>query len=755
MAPECKQLIFKNYKSTSTKNLNMRTILITMLTLFSAVTFAQNISFTFVNARNTNDGTNDFYEADIYIASDTDFILGSGQIYFNYNTAAFGDNVHTNGNFTMETPRGFLEAYNSFIVNDNNTSRVSTSFQQNASINAFTISGVSSNVTSTPSHLYSIKIKYSDINESPNVTFETGGVFLDQFFTACGPTSGSNSPDCTNHPGTQITGDTFDSTGAVIITGATWTGTVDPDWSTAGNWDINALPETTYDITIPNLATSPVIGIGTAAQMDDLTIEPSASLVLLDAASAEIEGNFVNDGAISLNSSATNSSSLIFSGTASGSGTVTYHRGGLEANQWHVISAPVVGQSIKEFAENVSNDIRVNNSVNPNRYAIAYYDDSNADGAKWVYYTANDLTTNTLTFEKGRGYAISRATDGGVSFTGTLENSTVNKTVVASEWNAVGNPFTAFLPLNENTGDNFLADNAINLDPAYVAAYVWDNAQNKYAATSQATSENALAPGQGFFIKANATANTITLDKSQLITQASTAGVFNRTTENVTPELNIVATSNGTSVKTAIKYFPNATKGLDPGYDVGNFSGASFDIYTHLLEGSSEDFTIQSLPNSNYDSMVIPVGVKLAANEKMTFTATSVNLNDSEIYLEDKENNTFTKISDNESYSVTVKSTIDGVGRFFIHTQAKSLSNDTFLTSDVKIYTNNSKIILDGLNNGNYTFELYDLLGKRVYQETIKNSNKTTIDTTVSTGIFIVKMDNKEGKSISKKIVLK
>ena len=194
------------------------------LILLSTVAFSQNISFTFENARNTNDGSNDYYEADIYIASDTDIIVGSGQIYFNYNTEAFGENVHTNSNFEMIRPDGSIlattflggavEAYASFIVNDNTVSRVSTSFQQLAS------SGTTGMpvINSTSTHLYSIKIKYADISKDAEVSFETGAVFLDQFFTACGPTTAAafGTADCTNNAGVQITGDSYDSTGAVV-----------------------------------------------------------------------------------------------------------------------------------------------------------------------------------------------------------------------------------------------------------------------------------------------------------------------------------------------------------------------------------------------------------------------------------------------------------------------------------------------------------------------------------------------------------
>ena len=150
----------------------MRNLLFIFLVACTSQLFSQNISFSFVNARNTNDGTDDFYEADIYIASDTDFIVGSGQIYFNYNTEAFGENVHASSNFEMSQPDGSIlatgffggtvKAYQSFIVNDNTTSRVSTSFQQLASSGTIGMPVVNS----TPQHLYSIKIKYTDVSKT-------------------------------------------------------------------------------------------------------------------------------------------------------------------------------------------------------------------------------------------------------------------------------------------------------------------------------------------------------------------------------------------------------------------------------------------------------------------------------------------------------------------------------------------------------------------------------------------------------------
>ncbi|WP_075344720.1 T9SS type A sorting domain-containing protein, partial [Tenacibaculum agarivorans] len=568
--------------------------------------------------------------------------------------------------------------------------------------------------------------------------------------------------NCADHPGTQIdnTSDSFDSSGAVIITSAIWTGATDSDWSTAGNWDINVLPETTYDLTIPNVANSPVIGIGTSAQMDDLTVEASSSLVLLDMSSAQVDGNFVNNGTVTLNSGASNSSALLVKGTASGSGTVTYLRGGLVANEWHVVSSPVVGQSIKEFAENAANDIRVNTTASPNRYAIAYYDDSNADGSKWVYYTATDLATTALTFEQGRSYAVSRATDGSVTFTGTLETSSVAKSVVASEWNAIGNPFTAFLPLNENSGDNFIADNSAVMDAAFVAAYVWDNAQGKYVANSLVSDASTVAPGEGFFIRTGASASpiSVTLDQDQRLTEAAPVIVSRGITNtNTTPSIELVATSNNVSVTTGIKYFSKATKGLDPGYDVGNFGGASFDVYTHLLEGSIEDFTVQSLPDSGYETMVVPVGLQLEENTSVAFSLTSENLPSGvEVYLEDQEKGSFTRLDNGSNYTITSTSKISGVGRFYIHTISQQLSTDD-ITEDitnVKIYTSAKReLTIAGLQT-QATVSMYSIAGQEVLSTAITSNGSSVISLPRSSaGVYIVKLEAGLG-SITKKIIL-
>ncbi|WP_422105442.1 BspA family leucine-rich repeat surface protein [Winogradskyella sp.] len=182
-----------------------------------------DVTLAFADAQITNDGVDDYYEADIVISGTTDFYVGSGQVYLDYATAAFGENISANGNIEYSQPDGsilgysfgaFSPAYRDFIENDNIVSRVSLSFQQNVGLTGLE-TAPELQITSTPKVLFHIKIRYTDVSEDAGMCFYSDGIFQDQFFTACG---GAATADCTNTPGVQITDDTYDCSEAGVGT---------------------------------------------------------------------------------------------------------------------------------------------------------------------------------------------------------------------------------------------------------------------------------------------------------------------------------------------------------------------------------------------------------------------------------------------------------------------------------------------------------------------------------------------------------
>lgn len=196
------------------------TILISFLFLSLAVQ-AQDVVFSFANATQTMNGGNTFYDVDVMASTSSPFILGSGQLYFDYNPAAFGNSIQGSGNLTITTS-GFVLGtvvgfpfYNNPVINDNTVTRFSISWQQ--ALSSSCIGG--NNITATPTALFHITIQYTGGGTAfdPGVCFTSAPPFDDQTFTACGPSTGAcGFADCGGNPGTQITNDAFDCANAPL-----------------------------------------------------------------------------------------------------------------------------------------------------------------------------------------------------------------------------------------------------------------------------------------------------------------------------------------------------------------------------------------------------------------------------------------------------------------------------------------------------------------------------------------------------------
>jgi len=185
----------------------------------------------------------------------------------------------------------------------------------------------------------------------------------------------------------------------------------------------------------------------------------------------------------------------------------------------------------------------------------------------------------------------------------------------------------------------------------------------------------------------------------------------------------------------------------------------SFEIYSHLLEDNQgEKYQIQSLPNSDLASMVIPVGLKAASGKELAFSVKKLNLpTDIKVYLEDRVTNTFTLLDETNSvYNITLSSAIDGIGRFYLHTSNSVLSTSDVNLNSVSIFKiNNSNLRVAGLSQGKASISLYNILGKQMMMTTFDaiNSNDISLPK-LAAGIYIVQLTTEAGK-LNKKIILK
>jgi hypothetical protein len=531
---------------------------------------------------------------------------------------------------------------------------------------------------------------------------------------------------------------------------STWTGVAGTDWGAAGNWSSGAVPiAATDNVVIPNVTNKPIISSGTAAVANNITIDASATLTINAGGTLTMDGNLTNNGAFTINSGFNSNGSLIVKGTATGD--VTYSRyttmsmGGSSKN-WQLVSSSVNGQNIPDFYDKVFD--------NGTKRAIAPYVNTNAANAKWAYYTTADAPGD---FINGKGYIVNTKMGSDLlPFIGTLNTNDAGVAITikatGDQYNAIGNPYTSYID-----GNTFLT----NVDAGRLTEptiWLWEGNANggvgEYI-TKNNTSAYKIAPGQGFFVKALAT-GTVNFSEANQEHNNTFRKLESR------PEIKLSITE-GTTIKSAeIFYIENKTTGFDDGYDSSLFSGVSnpFAVYTQLVSNNEgKNLAIQTLPNTNYENMLVPVGIHAEAGKEITFSLNAFNFAaDLKIFLEDSVTNTYTRLDEaNSTYKITTTEALNGIGRFYLHTSRSSLSvNEVVGLENVSIYKTDARTLrITGLqNNSNTNVTLFNLTGKQVFNTSFKsNGVKDIAVPKLATGVYVVKLKTDTGM-FSEKIIL-
>lgn len=509
--------------------------------------------------------------------------------------------------------------------------------------------------------------------------------------------------------------------------------------------EISFVTRTTADGAIPVLANASINIEHNVTSASAITIPADATYRIEPNKSLDITGNLTTNNALSIQPGG----SLLVSGTSTGS--ITYERklnyvAGDVKNGWHLISSPVVGENYNT-AWYDANDIASGSGAGATQNrGVASYTTATDD---WSYALEGD----DLAFTDGVGYTMKRGTvTGVVYFTGTLNVSDPGASIVLTagtdKFHAVGNPYPSYM-----SSATFLGNAALSETQEI---YVFDQTvgTNGGYTTKTFAMDFTIAPGQGFFVKGNAAGGSVTFAKSNQMTGTDT---FLKSSK---AEIKLTLKSGSVKNYAQVYYLDNATTGFDNGYEGETFGGIpnDFEIFTHLIDGNQgKNYQVQSLPNSDLETMVIPVGIKTTAG-KITFTAEALNLpTDIKVFLEDREKNVFTRLDEaNTNYEVTLTEALNGVGRFYLYTTQSVLSiDDSVLLNGVSIFkTNASTLRLAGLPQGKVSVSLFNILGKQVMNTSFEaNGVKDISLPKLATGVYFAKVQTATGK-INKKIIL-
>lgn len=545
------------------------------------------------------------------------------------------------------------------------------------------------------------------------------------------------------------------------------TSTKTGDWDDPTVWAVSGAVATTpsttptaeYDVIIgAHVVTIPSSMGAAAAKSITCTADQGGQLILRQnntlTVTEDISFAKSNDGMI-LYAQNGNFSTVTFGGTyLSGKKTTIIRR--LSSDKWHLIANPFLNPRVDHTTEHSSSQLRDNGTV----LSLASYDTS-ADS--YTYYTNVTPLTSGPKFGTAQGYSISvsHASTPDFVLQGNQHNGAVSYTLSTggNGFNLLGNPYLSHLNANDAADgtNNILRVNGVNGSNilAEDTIWLWDGDNEVWITKNLGDASFRIAPLQGFFVKASS-ASAFSFTKS-MESHVETDAFLKTTNQRF--EVDLILATDKKSTSTSIRYIDNMTTDFDNGYDSSMFGGyaSELEVYTGLVQGNlTKKLAIQSLPASDYENMIVPIGVTVKANSEITFTVDTKNIPSGyKIFLEDRLNNTFKRLDEaNAKYVATVKGAVTE-GRFYLHTRSSALSTDSELLISVSIYKSNASTLrIVGLSQGKANISLYNVLGKQVLSTSFNTIGVKEISLPkLSKGVYIVQLETETGK-LNKKIVI-
>jgi hypothetical protein len=436
-----------------------------------------------------------------------------------------------------------------------------------------------------------------------------------------------------------------------------------------------------------------------------------------------------------------NGTGSLITGTSSGSAAIQRY---MTTDAWHIVASPVSGQSISNFLSS-------NPNVATDNIGARGMMDFNPTINDWNNYFFNSTSGN---LETGKGFSMRTNANSAVTFAGSLQSGNQTASGLAPAlWNCVGNPYTSAIGINDGSSslDNFLTANASNLDPSFGAIYIWDNTdanngvQDIYTIISNVNSGYSIQQGQAFMVKLNTSATSVSFNPDM---QIHNPGLDLKSTKGIWSSVKLQASVNSQRSSTTIAFNSAMTKGLDPTYDAGLLRGGSdLVLYSKLVEDNGIPFAIQALPDTEFGSLIIPLGVESKTGGEIVFSVENLNLPaDCQVILEDKQSHTFTDLS-TKDYTTTIGANSNVSDRFQLHTSTLSTGIDKeFLAGNLIAYAvRNTEIRIKGNVSSKAVATLYDVQGRVVLVKTLEEGSLNVVPTpNIKSAIYLLSVNDKE-----------
>ncbi|MFY0608288.1 MAG: lamin tail domain-containing protein [Cyclobacteriaceae bacterium] len=524
-----------------------------------------------------------------------------------------------------------------------------------------------------------------------------------------------------------------------------WTGNVDDELITTGNWT-NGAPTASLSLLIP--ATSSVI----AKVNDNLTagalkIGTSKSLIIQSGA-LKVNGDIINDGFIEIFSGA----SLLPMGNVEGSGSTTVMRNttfSTSEGRYSIVGSPI------------------ENATTASLGSIVYSYDETADygddgSSRFVPVTQAENMTP--------GDAYFSAKTGSLTFTGTPNTGTIAKSLTYVEppgdarvdqgnndFNLVSNPYTAALDIV-----HFLTDNT---DVAGTI-YIWqdENSANAQGSNADYVIYNAGnnvstrgTPGgrdfdgyarstQGFFVLANA-GTQVTFEPDMMSDgNNSDAGYYRKGQDQESVRFSMNTKDKYSDIVVVLR--EDATMGYDRLLDSHTFPGGELKLYSYI---DNTKFAIQSLPN--FESKI---SIDLGFDSKTEGTH-ELKIEEGEfegyfIYLIDSETEELINLTSERSYTFETEIAHESRRFHLLLSKSAVLSFNGIDKSEFRVFRNDSQLkVVTREAHKDAHIRIYHIDGTLALEaKNINLGNKTWTTGFNKEGAFIMTIETANGLLVKK-----
>ena len=541
--------------------------------------------------------------------------------------------------------------------------------------------------------------------------------------------------NCGSPCGHTSYGEVEDYSVNVVPPTLTWTGNTSDDWSVAGNWSDNTVPDKDYSVSIPASPAGgnfPVIYSGTTASCYDLTIASGANL--------QIYGNLTVYDTLGNNATAAD---LVIHSTSSGTGSLITSSDDVNMtvqryitdNMWHLISAPNSGAT--------ANALFFNHS--PEVWLTEYHENDDS----WNFLTA--LST-PMPVGKGFGMWIENTprSDEVISFSGPVDGSslTLNGSTTPSlsyhsgfGYNLIANPYPAALDWDKSDWSYTNLDGSI---------WVWDPGAGSYKTRNRhgagSLSDGEIPPVQGFFVHATADAASITIPAGAKVHSSNSFYKTGQENPELTDYLTFEVTSGDKKDAAWLIFNNSCSNDADEGWDIEKMPGSDEAPLLGFKQNNTL-FDVMAVPppqNETEDFLLtLRGGVALEHNLKLTALK---GFDDWNIYFSDRKTGSFFDLKKTSTYRFT-STQYANPERFVLHFERNHNSiTQTDNYRPLSIYAIDNKLIVeryDELKPEKMLLRVFNTTGQNIFEKELPPGERDEIKLNIPNQMILVTLTSR------------